>query len=155
MESGNASAQSGTAAPAAGNLAFVSFSPDQVRASTLIGQELYGSGDDTIGEVSDLVLQSDGKTRAALVDVGGFLGIGEKRVSIPFDQIQMQEQPAAQTGTGDMTAAPSGRNRRPRRSGATVIRLPRVPQIPGQLIRPRRRARRPRSRLRSRASWST
>jgi len=99
MESGNASAQSGTTASASGQ-GFVSFSPDQVRASTLIGQELYGSENETIGEVSDLVLQSDGKTRAALVDVGGFLGIGEKRVSIPFDQIQMQQQPPAQTGAG-------------------------------------------------------
>jgi len=72
---------------------FVSFNADQVRASTLMGKELLGPDDKSIGEVADLVLQDDGKTRAAVVDVGGFLGVGEKRVAIPFDQIQMTADP--------------------------------------------------------------
>jgi sporulation protein YlmC with PRC-barrel domain len=69
---------------------FVSFSADQVRASSLMGQEIYGPDEESIGEVSDLVLQEDGETRAALIDVGGFLGVGEKEVAIPFDQIEVQ-----------------------------------------------------------------
>jgi sporulation protein YlmC with PRC-barrel domain len=73
--------------PASG---FVSFSADQVRASNLMGQEIFGPDDESIGEVSDLVLQEDGETRAALIDVGGFLGVGEKEVAIPFEQIQVQ-----------------------------------------------------------------
>jgi sporulation protein YlmC with PRC-barrel domain len=68
---------------------FVSFSSDQMRASSLMGQEIYGADNESIGEVSDLVLQEDGSTRAAIVDVGGFLGVGEKSVAIPFDQLTM------------------------------------------------------------------
>jgi len=71
------------------NGGFMNFNPDQVRASTLIGKDVYAPDNQNIGEVGDLVLQEDGKTRAALIDVGGFLGIGEKRVTIPFDQIKM------------------------------------------------------------------
>jgi sporulation protein YlmC with PRC-barrel domain len=55
-----------------------------------MGQEIYGPDDESIGEVSDLVLQEDGETRAALIDVGGFLGVGEKEVAIPFEQIEVQ-----------------------------------------------------------------
>ena len=92
-------------APAAGGEGFMSFDPNQIRASSMIGQEVYGPNNESIGEVSDLIVQEDGKTRAALIDVGGFLGIGEKRVSIPFDQITMAPpQPAP----ADMTAAPAG-----------------------------------------------
>lgn len=75
---------------AAGEPGFLSFSADQVRASTLMGKEIYGPDDESIGEVSDLVLREDGKTRAALIDVGGFLGVGEKEIAIPFEQIQVQ-----------------------------------------------------------------
>lgn len=68
---------------------FVSFNPDQMRASTIMGQQIYGPDDKDIGKVADFVMQEDGKTRAALVDVGGFLGIGSKRVAIPFSEIKI------------------------------------------------------------------
>jgi sporulation protein YlmC with PRC-barrel domain len=54
-----------------------------------MGKEVFGPDDESIGEVSDLVVQKDGETRAALIDVGGFLGVGEKEVAIPFDQIEV------------------------------------------------------------------
>jgi sporulation protein YlmC with PRC-barrel domain len=60
-----------------------------VRASALIGREIFGPDNESIGEVSDIILEEDGKTRAALVDVGGFLGVGEKEVAIPFDDLQV------------------------------------------------------------------
>lgn len=99
----NAPATTETAANAVPSEAgFVNFSGDQIRASDIIGEELYGAENESIGEVSDLVLQPDGKTRVAVIDVGGFLGIGEKRVAIPFDQIEfMQDADAVKT---DMTA---------------------------------------------------
>jgi len=67
---------------------FVAFNADQIRASTLIGKEVYGPDDQSVGEISDLILQED-DTRAAIIDVGGFLGIGEKPVAIAFDQLQV------------------------------------------------------------------
>lgn len=85
-----AGTETGVAMPAEGG--FVTFSADQVRASTLIGQEVFGPDDQSIGEIADLVLQEDGETRAAIVDVGGFLGVGEKQVAIPFDQIEVSAE---------------------------------------------------------------
>ena len=77
-----------TAAPA-GEPSFMSFSADQVRASGMIGQDVYSPDNTSIGKVADLVLQEDGKTRAALIDVGGFLGVGSKRIAIPFADIKV------------------------------------------------------------------
>ena len=74
--------------PPAGDIAFVNASPDQVRANWLIGKGVYGPDNQSIGEVHDLVLQKDTGIRVALIDVGGFLGIGEKTVAIPFTDLQ-------------------------------------------------------------------
>ena len=75
--------------PAATDAASITVDKDQILATDLIGSELYGPDDNSFGEISDLVLQNDGKTRAVLIDVGGFLGIGEKTVAIPFEEINL------------------------------------------------------------------
>ena len=63
----------------------------QVRAESLLGVDV-SNGSDTIGEVSDLVVTEDGRVEAVVVGVGGFLGIGEKRVALPWDSIKLTEQ---------------------------------------------------------------
>ena len=61
---------------------------DQIRAEELIGTTVYGVGDDHIGEIGDVVLSQDGNVDAIIVDVGGFLGIGEKEVAIGMDNLE-------------------------------------------------------------------
>lgn len=62
---------------------------DQHLGSTLIGLDVEGSDNKNIGEINDLVVANDGKIVAAVVGVGGFLGVGEKSVAIPFEKIQV------------------------------------------------------------------
>jgi sporulation protein YlmC with PRC-barrel domain len=57
-------------------------------AEELIGTRVVGPDDDQIAEVGDLVLTEDGQVDAVLVDFGGFLGIGEKRVAVAMDNLQ-------------------------------------------------------------------
>ncbi|MEJ1157158.1 PRC-barrel domain-containing protein [Prosthecomicrobium sp. N25] len=64
-------------------------SADQMLASKLIGTTVRGSGDENIGEINDLLVQKDGKIHAVVIGVGGFLGIGEKNVAVPFESVQM------------------------------------------------------------------
>jgi sporulation protein YlmC with PRC-barrel domain len=78
-------------APATGEVQFVTVSADQVQATDLMGKAVYGAENESIGEISDLILEEEGKTRVALIDVGGFLGVGEKTVGIPFDQLQFSK----------------------------------------------------------------
>jgi len=48
---------------------------------------IYGRDDETIGSVSSLKVGTDGKITDAVIDVGGFLGMGAHSVLIPFQQL--------------------------------------------------------------------
>ncbi|MEQ1943407.1 PRC-barrel domain-containing protein [Mesorhizobium sp. VNQ89] len=60
---------------------------DQIRAEEMIGTTVYGANDANVGEIGDVVLSADGKVDAYIVDVGGFLGMGEKEVAIGSDNL--------------------------------------------------------------------
>jgi hypothetical protein len=60
---------------------------DQVSANDYIGNAVYASGDESIGTINDIILQDNGGIVAAVVGVGGFLGIGEKNVAMPMDKL--------------------------------------------------------------------
>ncbi len=62
---------------------------DDVLASTIIGKPAVNNQDETIGDVNDLVADKDGKIVAALIGVGGFLGIGEKDVAVRFQDLKL------------------------------------------------------------------
>ncbi|MDN3718224.1 PRC-barrel domain-containing protein [Roseibium salinum] len=47
-------------------------------AEELIGTNIYGQGDEDLGEVGDVIVTAEDEVRAYIIDVGGFLGIGEK-----------------------------------------------------------------------------
>ena len=42
-----------------------------------------------IGDAEDVLLGRDGRVAGVLVDVGGFLGIGDKEVLLPLDDIRL------------------------------------------------------------------
>lgn len=63
--------------------------PEELTAENLTGSSVYGVEDEDIGNVSDLVLDADGAVTEAVIDVGGFLGLGAKNVAISFDEIQI------------------------------------------------------------------
>ena len=53
----------------------------------LVGTTVYGANDENIGEIGDVVLAKEGKVDAVIIDVGGFLGMGEKPVAVGFDKL--------------------------------------------------------------------
>lgn len=57
------------------------------RASKLIGTNVYGADNSKIGDVSDVLLDSKGTTHAVVIGVGGFLGVGQKDVAVPFSAL--------------------------------------------------------------------
>lgn len=56
----------------------------------LVDRDVYGAQGNEVGEIEDVVMGADNKVTAVLVDVGGFLGIGERRVAIPIDQLRIE-----------------------------------------------------------------
>src|SRR6478736_535435 len=51
-------------------------------------QNVYDPTDNKIGEIMDVLVDRDGKISALIVGVGGFLGMGEKDVAVPFDSVR-------------------------------------------------------------------
>jgi sporulation protein YlmC with PRC-barrel domain len=60
------------------------------KASDLIGKNVYSSTDERIGEIDDVVVSKSGGAPMAVIGVGGFLGIGEKKAAVSFDQLKVQ-----------------------------------------------------------------
>lgn len=78
-------------AQAGGGTYLTEQSADQVSANTYIGQAVYNGTNESIGNVNDLIMKKDGGLVAAVIGVGGFLGIGEKNVAVPMDKITVAQ----------------------------------------------------------------
>jgi sporulation protein YlmC with PRC-barrel domain len=55
-------------------------------------QSVYDPSDVKIGEISDVLLNKEGKVDAFIIGVGGFLGISEKDVAVPFDAVHAMQK---------------------------------------------------------------
>ncbi len=84
--SGAAVAQSNpptTTMPSAPNLSVAAVGP-AVSADALIGKTVYGRDNNKIGEIDDVILDSNGQAKQLVIGAGGFLGMGEKKVAIDY-----------------------------------------------------------------------
>ena len=59
------------------------------RATKLVGSKVKNNAGDTIGDINDIVLGSDGSASAAVIGVGGFLGMGEHQVAVQFTSLKI------------------------------------------------------------------
>ena len=59
----------------------------QISASELPDETVVSQANESVGDVNDIILDSNGKVASVIVGVGGFLGIGEKDVALSFDQL--------------------------------------------------------------------
>jgi sporulation protein YlmC with PRC-barrel domain len=81
---------------------FITQQTDQEKlASKMIGTSIYNAANENVGKVSDLVMSDNGQIDAVVIGVGGFLGIGEKSVAVPFSAIQVNND---QNGNPKFTA---------------------------------------------------
>ena len=65
---------------------------DDLRASKLIGTAVVNNAKETIGEIDEIVLAKNGSASHAVIGVGGFLGIGEKAVAVPFSGLTLARE---------------------------------------------------------------
>ena len=62
---------------------------EALTAEDIQGSYVYGANDETVGEIDGLVMSDDGKVAEVVINVGGFLGLGEKPVAVTFDELQI------------------------------------------------------------------
>jgi len=64
---------------------------EALTAEDLDGAYVYGANDETVGEIGSLVMGDDGKVAEVVINVGGFLGLGEKPVAVTWDELQVMK----------------------------------------------------------------
>jgi sporulation protein YlmC with PRC-barrel domain len=69
--------------------AFTSIPANSATITHWYKQNVYDPSDNKIGEILDVLVDREGKATALIIGVGGFLGIGEKDVAVPFNAVQV------------------------------------------------------------------
>ena len=55
-----------------------------------LGLAAFGQNDNWIGEISQVTFSEDGQIKMVILDIGGFLGLGETQVAVPLDMIELR-----------------------------------------------------------------
>ncbi|MBY0337916.1 MAG: PRC-barrel domain-containing protein, partial [Acetobacteraceae bacterium] len=79
---GPSGAASATTAGMTGNFA------ERPRISQIIGSRVYNQRGESIGEVDDVLLMQGGQGPMAVIQIGGFLGIGGRLVTVPLSELR-------------------------------------------------------------------
>jgi len=83
-----------TSPPAAASKSSTSVTAQgQWRASKVVGLKIYNSSNENLGSVNDLLLDKEGRIASVVIGVGGFLGVGERYVALPFDKVTWVNEP--------------------------------------------------------------
>jgi sporulation protein YlmC with PRC-barrel domain len=96
--------------PAGAGQVMTQMPPNLMRGSQLMGIDVYGADNQKIGDIDEVLVDRQGKIHGFVVGVGGFLGIGQKDVAIPFDQVQWLSNREVQASSGNAAQGAYGTN---------------------------------------------
>ena len=85
---------SSSAEMAATDMAAAEVKSYQIRIDDMIGADLYNSNGEEIGEIDEIVLDPASNKPVVLVSTGGFLGLGDREVMFPYDDITFADDRA-------------------------------------------------------------
>src|SRR2546423_7149614 len=60
---------------------------DQQDVQGILGRQVLSSAGQDMGRVIDIVVDRSGQVRAAVIDFGGFLGVGNRKVAIDWNAL--------------------------------------------------------------------
>lgn len=78
------------------------------RASKMAGLKVYNDANESIGSINDLLMDKTGTVKIAVIGVGGFLGMGEHLVAVPYEKLKFANEAVAYSGAGTAPGAPGG-----------------------------------------------
>ena len=70
--------------------------PTDWTAQALIGRSVLNPDEETLGEINNIILNEQGDVVAVTIGVGGFLGIGQKDVGVPFSALEFKPEAVAE-----------------------------------------------------------
>jgi sporulation protein YlmC with PRC-barrel domain len=69
-----------------------SLPPDSFTVTDYYKQDVYDHSKNTVGKIDDVLIDKSGKITALIVGVGGFLGMGEWDVALPFTAVKAEKK---------------------------------------------------------------
>ena len=85
-------------APAAAATTTTTTASGQWRTSKMDGIKVYNEANENIGSINDLLMDKSGNIKIAVIGVGGFLGLGEHLVAVPYEKLKFVNEAVAYTG---------------------------------------------------------
>jgi hypothetical protein len=106
--------------------------PDPPPAAGVLGRDVRGPHDEDMGKVIDVLVDKEGRPTAAVIDFGGFLGVGSRKVAVSWEALKFDPS-APDTpvrialGRTDVQAAPEYK---PSAPAPEIVGRPPVPAAP-------------------------
>ena len=69
---------------------------DDQEVSGIVGKSVRSNADEDMGRIVDIIVNQDGHVRAAIIDFGGFLGIGTRKIAVDWRALKFS--PAGKPG---------------------------------------------------------
>jgi hypothetical protein len=63
--------------------------PGAIKGSTLINMDVRNNADEKIGDINDVIVSADGKVQQVIISVGGFLGVGARKVAVAWNDVKV------------------------------------------------------------------
>jgi hypothetical protein len=63
----------------------------------VLGREVRSAADENMGRIADVLVDRGGEVRAAIIDFGGFLGVGSRKIAVDWNALHFP--PPGQPGS--------------------------------------------------------
>lgn len=98
-------------------------------AINILGKKVRGPNNEDLGLVVDVIVDAEGRPRAAVVDFGGFLGVGSRKIAVDwqlfhFSPGDRDRKVSLSLGRADIQAAPEYK---PDAASAAMVGPPETP----------------------------
>lgn len=67
----------------------------RLTAEQLMGQSVYDANGNEVGDIGEVLMNGDGESTEVVIEVGGFLGIGEKPVAVALADLTISRSDGA------------------------------------------------------------
>jgi hypothetical protein len=90
------------------------------RASKVVGLNVYNDSNEKLGSISELLFDKSGNIKAAVIGIGGFLGVGQHDVVVDFAKLKFVDTPVPSSTSASTSTGPAGTGMRPTTTTSTT-----------------------------------
>jgi hypothetical protein len=78
---------------------------DPLTVQSVLGREVRSAADENMGRIVDIIVERSGQVRAAVIDFGGFLGVGSRKIAVDWNILRFGAGEKSDRAVVDLTRA--------------------------------------------------